>query len=379
MTIGPTHTYIQEGIRNGYSEAQLSDLLKLSSLQKEKGISYLHSLNHISHITGAHYLFLRAIVDRTSSPYKQFSIPKKNGGTRNVSAPDEQLKIVQRWICSNILSKAPPHWRCFSFHKKASIIKCAREHSGAKWLVKIDIENFFDSIKETQIYSVFKSMGYNSLVSFELARLSTALPESPADETNHEFSRASIESLPYKRQQGLLGGRLPQGAPTSPMLSNLVFEKLDNIFQRLAEKKSFVYTRYADDLCFSSCKTSLKRNDCLQIIKIVSRVLRANSYQINQKKLKIIPPGTTKSVLGLNVDWNSPKLSKQYKKRCQFHVRGIAEFGLAEHAKYRRFESVFGMINHVYGLINYCKDVEPSFGANLETLFTNALEKEGVR
>lgn len=379
MTIGPTHTYIQEGIRNGYSEAQLSDLLKLSSLQKEKGISYLHSLNHISHITGAHYLFLRAVVDRTSSPYKQFSIPKKNGGTRNVSAPDEQLKIVQRWISSSMLSEVIPHWRCFSFHKKASIINCAREHSGAKWLIKIDIENFFDSIKETQVYSLFESMGYNSLVSFELARLCTVQPESTADETTDEFSRASIERLPYKRPQGFLAGRLPQGAPTSPMLSNLAFRSLDEAFQSLAEKKSFVYTRYADDLCFSSSKKGLKREDCLQIIKIVSRVLRANNYQINQKKLKIIPPGTTKSVLGLNVDWAYPKLSKQFKKRCQFHVRGIAEFGLAEHAEYRRFKSVFGMINHVYGLINYCKDVEPSFGANLETLFISALEKEGVK
>ena len=140
MTIGPAHTYIHEGIRNGYSEEQLSDLLKLSSLQKANGISYLHSLNHISHITGAHYLFLRSVVDRTSSPYKQFSIPKKNGGTRNVSAPDEQLKIVQRWISSSMLSEVTPHWRCFSFHKKASIINCAREHSGAKWLIKIDID-----------------------------------------------------------------------------------------------------------------------------------------------------------------------------------------------------------------------------------------------
>ena len=379
MTIGPTHTYIQEGIHNGYSEKQLSELLKLSFLQKANGISYLHSLNHISHITGAHYLFLRAVVDRTSSPYKQFSIPKKNGGTRNVSAPDEQLKIVQRWISSSILLEVTPHWRCFSFHKKASIINCAREHSGAKWLIKIDIENFFDSIKETQIYSVFESMGYNSLVSFELARLCTVQPKSTAGETIGKLSRASIEPLPYKRQQGFLAGRLPQGAPTSPMLSNLVFGSLDKTFQSLAEKKSFVYTRYADDLCFSSSKKALKREDCLQIIKIVSRFLRANNYQINQKKLKIIPPGTTKSVLGLNVDWDSPKLSKQYKKRCQFHVRGIAKFGLAEHAKYRRFESVFGMINHVYGLINYCKDVEPNFGAGLDKSFTDTLERQGFR
>ncbi|MEZ8252100.1 reverse transcriptase family protein [Vibrio splendidus] len=374
MTIGPTHTYIYEGIRKGYSENQLSGIISRSSLQKANGISYLHSLNHISYITGAHYLFLRSVVDRTIFPYKQFTIPKKNGGVRNVSSPVKQLKIVQRWICTHILADNTPHWRCFSFHKKASILNCAREHSGAKWLIKIDIENFFDSIKETQVYSVFKSMGYNSLVSFELARLCTL----PSEIATSDLINSNANQLPYKRQENFTAGRLPQGSPTSPMLSNLVFDSLDVTFQRLAEKKSFVYTRYADDICFSSCQRSLGREECLQIIKIVSRVLRSNNYQINRKKLKIIPPATTKSVLGLNVDWDTPKLSKKFKKRCQFHVRGITKFGLAEHAKYRRFESVYGMIKHVYGLINYCKEVEPSFGSSLEILLTTALEREGV-
>ena len=280
MSVGPSHAYITEGLLKGYDEKQLEDIVAESYEMSCRGLPPVLSLKHISHYTGTKYTYLREVINRKHLPYHSYSIQKRSGGFRYIHAPEQNIKIVQSWIAQTILYKLDPHWRCFSFHKNASIKKCAAEHCYSRWLIKIDIERFFESITEIQVYKVFRKLGYKALVSFELARLCTIMPKYIIGNNNKRWILYNREELklPYKRKQVKYIGRLPQGAPTSPQLSNLIFSDIDEIFQKIASKKGMVYTRYADDITFSSRKKSFCR-------KGVSSIL---SFSLIKKYLMIL-------------------------------------------------------------------------------------------
>ena len=133
-------------------------------------------------------------------------------------------------------------------------------HCGCKWLVKVDVMQFFESISERQVYRVFLRLGYEPLVAFEAARVCTRLTNTGRRFTRHRWrnifapTRYSIEHYRSARV-----GNLPQGAPTSPMLSNLVVWHLDEELTQLAAVKGMVYTRYADDLLFSTASAQYSR------------------------------------------------------------------------------------------------------------------------
>ncbi len=380
MTIGSPHSYIIEGLKEGLSKDRLQEIIHLSNHKTENKLSYLHSLRHISHITNVHYVYLRNIIERNINPYDTFEIKKSNNKLRCISAPKAELKLVQRWILKEIISNIKPHWRCYSYHQDASILECAKQHLEAKWLIKMDIKDFFHSIQEGQVYQIFKQLDYPPLVAFELARLCT-INGSGRDSVNIEhwinYSK-SKKKMPYSMGNNHLFGFLPQGAPTSPQLSNIVFKKLDQQLQELAFENNLVFTRYADDLSFSTLNKDYSRLDLLKLIKKVSNILKRGGFILNEKKTKLIPPSKSKLVLGLNVDSNLIKLSKDYKKNLQFHVDGIIRFGIEGHASYRHFDTIFGMLNHVLGKINFAISVDPIYGKKIERKFKEALHKEGM-
>ena len=214
MTIGPAHQYLLKGLELGYSKKVIQNILSSSFEKESVNLTYIHSLKHLSHITGVHYVFLREIIERRTFPYETYSVRKKDSSYRKITAPNDELKLIQKWIAKNILINIKPHWRCFSYHKDASILKCAQEHLGAKWLIKLDIKNFFGSIQEGQVYDVFESRGYNPLVSFEMARLCTV--ESGFDSSrnvDHWVNyKSSRKTFPYSSNDLKTFGYLPQGA-----------------------------------------------------------------------------------------------------------------------------------------------------------------------
>jgi RNA-directed DNA polymerase len=380
VTIGPTHPYIQTGMSKGFSKIKLLTILESSDEKESKYLTYIHSLRHISHITGVHYTTLRDIVLRNSNPYSVYALKKKVSGYRDISSPNNDLKLVQKWIAQNILINIEPHWRCYSYHKGASIIKCAREHTASKWLIKLDIQNFFGSIQESQVYDVFKNQNYNSLVSFEMARLCTVNTEFDHSlSIKHwvNYKRKSSKS-PYSSLKIKRFGHLPQGSPTSPHLSNIIFKKTDIELHSIAKQYSLVYTRYSDDLSFSTEDKNFSRKTAKIFVGKVSKILNNHHYRLNLKKTKIVPPSVNKIVLGLNVDEDKPKLTKSFKKSIDFHVRGIEKFGVIEHAQHSKFNSIFGMINIISGKINFAKSVDINYGNKTELIFKKVLQQEGL-
>ena len=130
-------------------------------------------LNHLSSLVGIKLKYLVGMVIQTESFYREFSIPKRNGGRRIISAPYPSLLSCQQWIGMNIASKIPVHESAHGFVSQRSIVTNAKSHHGFDWLLKIDIKDFFPSIDIRRIVWIFKQCGYARDVSFFLARLFT--------------------------------------------------------------------------------------------------------------------------------------------------------------------------------------------------------------
>ena len=155
MTVGPPNIYIQEGKRLNVPKDIITNALAHASRNQKHGVAPILTLNHLSHLTGTNYRYLRQIVQRRRDPYHVFQIRKRKGGRRIICVPDQPLMVVQRWIHKNVLSRLSHSPRSFAFHKGSSIVDCASEHCGNRWLIKIDIRRFFESITEKQVYRLF--------------------------------------------------------------------------------------------------------------------------------------------------------------------------------------------------------------------------------
>jgi RNA-directed DNA polymerase len=347
------------------------DIQKYANNLRNAGLPVLFSLGHLSNITSIDYALLHDTVSRKrdAANYNLFAIRKRAGGRRFIHAVNGKLFHLQKYINDQILQKNRPHPASYAFHRSGGIRQCAAVHCGCRWLLQFDLKDFFYAISEPLIYSVFRKMGYKKLLSFELARLCTTLrlPKSKKNylQLAHNYSNfdfwGSIEDMegtvskPYLSQPYI--GVLPQGAPTSPMLSNLAAAKMDDYLFSYAQSNGFVYTRYADDLTFSASVLPAKKSIGQLMHEIIS-LIRKSGFKENRKKIRIAGPGSKKVVLGLLVDGEQPRISRELLKRIDRNLYSIGRYGLEAVAAHDGFESTYGLYNHVSGLISFIKDVD---------------------
>ena len=330
------------------------------------------TLKDLARRTTVEYETLRPMVERTHNSYRHFRIRKRSGGYRRISIPEPDLMRVQRWIATYVLNPLPVHHCSFAFKPGSSIVNCAARHTGAQWLVKMDIAGFFSSISEIQVYRVFRDLGYQPLVAFELARLTTYAPmTSPRYELPQWSAHDSDWTIAKYKFKGL--GYLPQGAPTSPMLSNLIMPEIDSEIEIAASAAGLRYTRYSDDLTFSTRSRDFSRAKAGNLIGKVTRILIRVGLHPQQRKTVVVPPGARKVVLGLSVDGAQPRLPREFRNVLRQHIYYLEKFGPVEHAKSREFDTIFGMYNHIRGLIDFAKMVERDY-ANAMLLRFNAVE-----
>ena len=236
-------------------------------------------LDHLSLLLGIELKYLTGMVMQTESFYREFSIPKRSGGRRLISAPYPSLLHCQQWISKNIASKIPVHESVHGFIPDRSVVTNAETHLGCEWLLKIDIKDFFPSIDIQRIVWIFKKCGYARDVSFVLARLCT------------------------------LKDKLPQGSAASPTLSNIAFARTDKRLRCLADRWKVKYTRYADDLTFSGHYIPSK------FINIVYEILQVEGFIPNKEKTRLIGPKGRKIVTGVSVSGKILKLPKATKRQ----------------------------------------------------------------
>jgi RNA-directed DNA polymerase len=255
--------------------------------------------------------------------------------------------------CPNILCQMAPHPANFAYYRDGGVLEAARRHAGCTWLVKMDIKDFFESITESQVCRVFRSLGYGALLSFELARICTRFDDTAYVRKPRDRSAA----YRYRRE-----GRLPQGAPTSPALANLVVRNLDVHLEAAAATLGWAYTRYADDLAFS-IRAASTRDEARKVIAFVKAALPTFGLDPNNAKRVIAPPGARRIVLGLLVDCPQPRLTRNFRDNLETHLHALTArgIGLEKHRAFRGFASTIGMRRHIFGLLAFAHYIEPVF------------------
>ena len=331
------------------------------------------TLRHLAYLADVDYGLLRAIITRANdNPYRIFRIRKRPSYEgeirfRIIAVPNPSLLRVQQWITQRILSHATPHTASVAYTKKSTLLSAAQPHCGCRWLIKLDVRSFFESINEISVYRVFKSLGYQPLIAFEMSRLCTRLgTRTPLRSTKRWRSRR--ENWPtiaaYSKRHM---GHLPQGAPTSPMLANLAVRDFDRAVTDIAEKFGLAYTRYADDLTLSTADDNFSRDRSREVIGKVYSAMAHAGLSPNVTKTQIRPPGSRKIVLGLLVDDKRPRLTRDFKAKMRQHIHFLSrtDVGPIGHARARGFASVVGLKHHIWGLVSFARQIEPEYGASL--------------
>lgn len=247
--------------------------------------------------------------------YTRFEIPKRSGGKRLISSPKPKLRTAQRWIAENILDKLSPAAQATAFRSGASIIKNAEPHLNAAIVVRIDFRDFFPSITYPRVRGYFESLGFNPGVATLLALISTDAP------------RVKV-SFDGKTQYVAMGGRsLPQGACTSPALANLITRKLDARIAGLCQASTdqWTYTRYADDLTFS---TQARDANVGRLLGSVQNIVSDEGFRINREKTAVMRAPGRRIVTGLIVE-DEIRLSRRDLRRLRAFLHRCDKDGLA--------------------------------------------------
>ena len=223
----------------------------------------------------------------TVSHYRKFHLPKKSGGKRLISAPMPRLKKLQYWILKNILEKIPVHQQAHGFLTGRSIVTNAVPHLGKDTVINTDVKDFFPSVSFKRIKGLFVKLGYSTKIATMLALICTeALTE-----------EALLDGKKYFVQNG--ERVLPQGAPTSPAITNILCYRLDKRMQGIANKFSFSYTRYADDITFSG---TAQQNNATAIVWHIKKVLQEEGFTMHPDKVRIMQKTNRQEVTGVVVN-----------------------------------------------------------------------------
>ena len=273
----------------------------------------------------------------TNLSYSHFTIAKRNGTARQIWWPIPRLKFVQRWILHNILNNLTTHGAAHGFIRGKSIVTNAAVHSNSELLIKLDVKDFFPSVSWRRVKGVFRHAGYPEQIATLLALLCTESPRQVVQQDGVTYYVA-------------LGDRaLPQGAPTSPALTNIVCLNLDRRLTGLAEKLGLRYSRYADDLTFSvpaiddaqpksstkaTASTVKKQADMQhnkmigQLLGSVHKILREEGFALNNDKTRVIRKGSQQQVTGMIVNGQGvPRVSRQIKKMLRAAVHNLEAGG----------------------------------------------------
>jgi RNA-directed DNA polymerase len=376
------HPWSSQHFREGARAAGRPEAMIASAESAAAAIKRVHpdlpvvlTLHHLAHLSGVSAQELQEVTFRKVDAYRIFRVKKRGvSGVspapprryRTICVPHPFLMQTQRWIAQNILNPIDPHPASFAFAPRRDLVKAAKRHVSSRWLLKMDVRHFFESISEQQVYRVFRSLGYGALLLFQMARICTRLPD-------HRWTASPIPrgrgdaGLPYRRHDS---GHLPQGAPTSPMLANLTMWTLDRRLSLLAQRDGWTYTRYADDLAFSRSDKS-SRIVAMRLSRRVAHELELAGLTHHREKTSIAPPGARKVLLGVLVDRDRPRLTRVFRNNVETHLFALTnkKVGPAAHRQKRGFASTIGMRRHIEGLIAFAHQVDPRYAAKLYAQF----------
>ncbi|GAB3866143.1 reverse transcriptase family protein [Dactylosporangium cerinum] len=265
-------------------------------------------------------------------------------GERLIEAPKSRLKAIQRRVLDDLLGPLPVHAAAHGFVPGRSVHTFAALHAGQAALVRLDLRAFFTSVTAGRIYGLFRTAGYPEPVAHTLTALCTT-------RTPHAVSGRLEHRTPH----------LPQGAPTSPALANLVAFRLDRRLTGLAARRGLVYSRYADDLAFSGSRAS-------GLVAAVTAVAQDEGFRVNPAKTRVRGRGDRQQLAGLVVNAH-PAVPRDAYDRLRAVLHNAARDGLD--AANRDGHPDFAA--HLTGLVAWASHGHPSRAARLRRLLRAAL------
>lgn len=283
-------------------------------------LPYIFNVEHLASICDISPSLLQLFITNKRKAYSTFKLPKKNGGFRLINAPSKNMKLVQRWILDNILYKLNAGEYAHGFIPNKSIVTNASVHVGQELVLGIDLKDFFPSIILKRVVGLFQSIGYSEEISDVMGELCT------------------------------FDWRLPQGAPTSPMISNLISWRMDIRLSKFCEKRDFKYSRYADDITISGGKNLPKYK------KLIYRIIEDEGFLINWDKVRLHGRGSSQRVTGLVVN-DKVTLERKKKKKLRAIVHNIVKNG----PKTENRENNPFFKEQIFGNLAFAKMVEPDY------------------
>lgn len=241
--------------------------------------------------------------------YKTFTIPKKSGGERQISTPITALKIIQQKLNQVLQAVYQVKPSVHGFVQEKNIVTNAKAHVKKRYVLNLDLEDFFPSVNFGRVRGMFMGIPYH-------------LPPDVA---------TVLAQICCQNNQ------LPQGAPTSPMVTNMICGKMDSQLQRLAKDCKATYTRYADDITFS---TTLKDfsphlayivdygdNEKVMLGESLLNIIKENGFSVNEKKTRLQTRGNHQEVTGLTIN-QFPNVDRRFVRQVRAMLHAWAKFGL---------------------------------------------------
>ena len=294
------------------------------------GVPVINSFEHLCEQLSITEQLLYCLTYKKEYCYFQKVIPKKDKTERILNVPNLSLKVVQKWILKEILEKIFVSEQAMAFvpHKNG-LRENAERHKKNIFLLEMDITNFFGTITEQQVYTLFCNIGYNTKVAGILANLCT------------------------------YDNYLPQGAVTSPYIANLVCYHMDARINGYCSRKDIVYTRYADDLTFSSDNRMLLN----KIEKFIKYIVTDEGFTINDKKTRYLSNDVQKTVTGITINDDSIHVDKKFKRdlRAQIYCS----------IKLKDYQNN----SQILGKIAYVNSIEKGFRDKIIRYITNLITR----
>lgn len=256
--------------------------------------------------------FHREVASRTH--YVHFEVAKKSGGVRMLSAPHESLELAQRWILENVLNKLPVESSAHGFAAGRSIVTNAKSHVGQQVVINMDLEGFFPNVTFPRVRRMFERLGYSPAVATIFALLCTECPRRAVTYGDKKYLVAT----------GRRG--LPQGACTSPAISNQVTRRLDRRLQGLARRLQLNYTRYADDISISGGPELLGK--VAYVMACVRHIAQDDGFKVNPQKTRVLRRNAQQNVTGIVVN-DKASISRKTIRRIRAILHRAKHEGLA--------------------------------------------------
>ncbi len=296
--------------------------------------------------------------------YRYRSVLKRSGRPRLIEAPKSRLKQIQRLLVAETLDRVPTHPAVHGFAKGRSIVTFATPHCGKRMVLRMDLRDFFPSVRAARIEAFFRTAGYPGPVAAALTGLVTnAAPRRVWAKLPREYPSLAADPRLIENAAALYGRpHLPQGAPTSPALANVCFHRADLRLDALARSAGGVYSRYADDLAFSGNDEFAR--GAARFAVHVAAIVSEEGFRVEHRKTRIMPASVRQILAGVVVN-RTPSLARVEIERLEATLTNCLRQG--PETQNREGRSRFR--EHLEGRIAFLAMIHPRKAERLKSIF----------